>query len=140
MLTLTGVLYLHMGPYSIKFYPPTGDGATQGNTWSKSSCNSVSQMLSTLNCTSLETRRRQSCLLLPFKLLKQLVYVPENCLPAHSRASHFIQLTKPFARANIYLNSFFPRTISDWNKLHITTLTNVSMEEFKDISIKYLVN
>ena len=30
--------------------------------WSKRSCDSVSQMLNTLNWTSLETRRRQSCL------------------------------------------------------------------------------
>ena len=75
------------------------------------------------------------------KLLK--VYVPENCLPALSpggitRASHSIQLTRPFARTNIYLNSFFPCTISDWNKLQITrTLSNVSIEEIKDILINF---
>ena len=40
--------------------------------WSKSSCDSVSLMLNLLNWTSLKTRRRQSHLLLLFKLLKHL--------------------------------------------------------------------
>ena len=58
--------------------------------------------------------------------------LPEPC-------SHSIQLIRPFARTNIYFNSFFPRTISDWNKLHITTLTNVSIEEFKDILVNFFL-
>ena len=142
---MPGVLLLpHMGPHSSKLDPPTGDGATQGGTicakpslvqkftWQ------CSRMLSKLNWISLETRRKQSHLLLLFKLLNHLVYIPKNLLPVYSpsgitRASYSIQLIRPYAGTNIYLNSFFPCTISDWKKLHIATLTNVSIEEFKNI-------
>ena len=53
-------------------------------------------MLSTFDWTLLETRMKLSRLLLLFKLLKHLVYVPENRLPVFSpseitRASHSIQ-------------------------------------------------
>ena len=90
--------------------------------WSRSFCDSISQMLGKLNWCPLEIRRKQSCLLLLFKLLNQFVYIPENLLPVYSpsgitRASHSIQLIKPYARINVYLNSFFPRTISDWNNV-----------------------
>ena len=49
-------------------------------------------MLSTFDWTLLETRMKLSRLLLLFKLLKHLVYVPENRLPSEiTRASHSIQ-------------------------------------------------
>ena len=71
----------------------------------------------TVQCTSLKI----------FYLLIQLVQVelPEPVIPSN-QSGHI------YARANVYPNSFFPRTISDWKKLHIATLTNVSVEEFKN--------
>jgi len=37
-----------------------------------------------------------------------------------------------FTHWHKYLPQLFPRAIFDWNKLHITTPANVSVEEFQD--------
>ena len=97
--------------------------------WSRSSRDSISQMLGKLNWCPLEIRRKQSRLLL---LFNHLVHIPENLLPVCSpsgitRASHSIQLIRPYVRTNVYLNSFFPHTISDWNSLRMNFLSTVSI-------------
>ena len=99
---------------------------------SRSSHDSISQMLGKLNWRPLEIRRKQSRLLLLFNYLVQIL---ENLLPVGSpsritRASHSIQLIRPYARMNVYLNSFFPHTISDWNSLRRNFLSTVSIEDF----------
>ena len=98
---------------------------------------SISEMLNKLNWCPLKTRRKQSRLLLLFKLLNRSVHITDSILPTFrpygtTRASHSIQLLRPFARTNVYLNSFFPRTIFDWNNLQIATLNNVSVVVFKN--------
>ena len=65
------------------------------------------------------------------------IYISENLLPVYSpsgitRASHSIQLIRPYARMNLYLNPFFPHTISDWNNFQMNFL---SIEDFKDFSV-----
>ena len=75
--------------------------------WSRNSHDSISQMLSELNWCLLETRRKQSHLLLTL-LFNHFVYIPENLLPVYSpsgitRVSHSIQLIRPYARMPQFL-------------------------------------
>ena len=127
---------LYLGPFSNMFDPPIRDGTAcfmLNCPWSRNSCNSISQMLSKLNWCPLETRRKQSHLLLLFKLLNHFVH--KNLLPVYSpsgitRASHSIQLIRPYTRMNVYLNSFFPCSTYDWNSLRMNFLSTVSIRTF----------
>jgi len=70
-VTMPGALCLNMGLYSSKFDLPTGKSATQSSMvcpWSKSSCDSTSQILNTLHWISLELEEKSHLLLL-FKAL-----------------------------------------------------------------------
>ncbi len=81
---------------------------------------SVTRMMTELQWTSLEARRREARLVLLYKGLHNLVAVPTDTLiQGHTRtmqstANKFRQFT---ANSAAYQNSFFPRTVVDWNRL-----------------------
>ena len=81
---------------------------------------SVTAMLNRLQWTPLQERRRQSRLVLLFKIRYGFVDVPWEQYLTHrtsstrGHASRFINLQ---TRTDSYRQSFFPRTIRDWNCL-----------------------
>ena len=50
-------------------------------------------------------------------------------MPCNLRHNNDIQI--PYCRLNIYKNSFFPSTISRWNKLPLATRNSISVNQFK---------
>ena len=50
-------------------------------------------------------------------------------MPYNLRHNNDIQI--PYCRLNIYKNSFFPSTISRWNKLPLATRNSISVNQFK---------
>ena len=82
----------------------------------------VTAMIDQLNWQSLEHHRDTSCLFLLFKILHHQVHVPTCDIPATApitatRPSHERNLSVPYARTDVYKCSFFPHTVSLWNKL-----------------------
>ena len=80
--------------------------------WSRSSRDSISQML---NRCPLETRSKQSRLLLLFTILYICISMKisyQSIVQVElTRARHSIQLIRPYARMYVYLNCFFPHTV-----------------------------
>ena len=106
--------------------------------WTRGQYDSITKMLQTLKWTSLETLRQRSRLLLLFKILNNLIPIPEQYLPIPApsqttRANHLLKLSQPYARTNIHLHSFFPRTIREWNNLQIDNLDELNLHEFKNL-------
>ena len=74
--------------------------------------------------TTLAHPRRHLRLTLLFKLHTNAVVYPfqpyvlreTNCKHRHKNK---VQLTVPFARTNFFHNSFFPKSISEWNSLSL---------------------
>ena len=104
--------------------------------WRRNYRDSITEMLQTLNWSSLEKRRKQSRLILLFKFLNNMIHIPTEYLPTPSpltntRSNHNRKLIQLFARTNYYQNSFLPRTIKDWNNLEIEDLVNCDLDSFK---------
>ena len=90
---------------------------------------SVTDMLGDLGWRELNQRRADNRLCMVYKIVHGLVAIP---------VGHFIRLQRDgvhlqpiYAKTNYYLYSFFPRTITDWNKLPQDTLSAVSVASFK---------
>ena len=86
-------------------------------------------MLSDLKWRDLNQRRADDRLCMAYKIVHGLVAIP---------VGHFINVQRDgvhlqpiYARTNYYLYSFFPRTISNWNKLPIETISSDSLAIFK---------
>ena len=98
-------------------------------------------MLRTLEWITLETQRSHSRLLLLFKILNHHISIPGQYLPIRNpsqitKCNHLVKLSRPYARTDIYLYSFYPWTLRQWNNLNITNLHQLNLQEFK----KYLKN
>jgi len=93
-------------------------------------------MLADLKWETLETRRERNRLTMLFKIQKGMVGIPADkyitYLPeGRTRRKNDTQIRIPFARTDIYKNSFFVRTSADWNKLDNNTVHAPSLESFK---------
>ena len=104
--------------------------------WRKNHRDSITDMLQSLNWPSLEKCRRDSHLILLFKFLNRLIYIPTQYLPARfplniTRTNHNQKLNHLYARINQYHYSFLPRTVLDWNNLCIRDLANCNLDSFK---------
>ena len=96
---------------------------------------SYEELLSLMDLKPLQNRRLESKLGLMFKLVNNLCFFPDNSWSFHtngrcSRNSNSRQLSRPFARTNSYLNSFFPHTVAHWNLLDNKTVTASSYNSF----------
>ena len=105
--------------------------------WTRGHHDSITEMLCTLEWTTLETQRSHSRLLFLFKILNHHISIPDRYLPVRNlsqitRCNHQIKLSRPYARTDIYLYSFFPRTILQWNNLNISNLHQLNLQEFKN--------
>jgi ribonuclease P/MRP protein subunit RPP40 len=96
---------------------------------------SVSSMLQTLNWRPLSSRRRDARLVLLFKIIHRLVAVPceghiqQNQSRTRSNNSYRLKVYSP--QTEIFRNSFFPRTIPQWNKLTDKVIATEDPDTFK---------
>ena len=96
---------------------------------------SVTAMLQNLEWPTLEERRWAIKATMLFKILHNLVYIPpDQYLIA---ATEYIRRHQQrlqqylFFRVNAVMHSFFPSTISIWNKLPDDVVNAVTINEFK---------
>ena len=98
---------------------------------------SVSQLLDELKWESLQSRRQTARCILLFKVLKDLIAVSDDLKPAPSAHGRALRsgtagnLPHMRAKNEHFNNSFFPRTIRDWNSLPAAAKTAEELEEFK---------
>ena len=97
---------------------------------------SVTDMIKDLGWDTLETRRRQSRLILMYKLTHGLIDIDSReYLIQHSesrtRGSHQFKFRVPYANKDVFKFSFFPKTIADWNCLPEAIVSSTSSEIFK---------
>ena len=96
---------------------------------------SVTSMMDELGWKPLHERRREQRLTLLFKIVNDLVAIPADQHIRYnnrtSRNRHSKQLKVESANSDIYKNSFFPRTIIDWNNLPQSAIDCDTVENFK---------
>ena len=98
---------------------------------------SVGEMLDELEWPSLEARRDQSSLLLFHKIHSGAVSIEKDkyLTPARSlkstRSSHSAQYCRYQTYSDALKNSFFPRTIPQWNSLSPSAVNSKTAEEFR---------
>ena len=97
---------------------------------------SVTSMIRDLGWQELASRRRDIRLALFYKVVHHLVAVPtEDILveaDSRTRASHRFKYRTIRTNCDPYKNSFFPRTIADWNSLPSDTVEAPSVDSFKN--------
>ena len=94
---------------------------------------SISSMLANLNLPTLQERRNRAKLQMLYKIIHQLVAIPDNCLtpiPSYLRSGYFNQLN---TNIDCFKYSFFPSSIKLWNHLppsitHTATYTKFCKE------------
>jgi hypothetical protein len=101
-------------------------------TWNASS---YDDRLSSLNLSTLESRRKYLKLCYLYKLINNLSFFPDSPLTTRSvgyaTRSHALTLCVPFARTDSFLYSFFCHTPSLWNNLPSTVVSSPSLSIFK---------
>ena len=96
---------------------------------------SVASMLDTLKWDTLENRREQARLTMFYKVVHNMVALPkEDFLIQSNRpsrhGSHISFLHIP-ARTDYFKNSFFPRTVPQWNRLDSAITSAETLTQFK---------
>ena len=99
---------------------------------------SVTEMLIDLKWPTLQSHRKHLRLILFFKVINKLQLIPENYLPTparltSTRSNHPCKFSQIQPSCDTYKFSFFPRTIPEWNNLHINNINNLTLEDFKCI-------
>ena len=84
--------------------------------WNRHQYDSITDKLKELNWTSLQERRKQSRLILMYKIVNHLLIVPDRCLPTPSpftrtHAHHSQKFLHLQSTVETYQYSFLPRTI-----------------------------
>ena len=96
---------------------------------------SVTTLIQNLGWTDLKTRRTNSRLVSMFKILNELVEIPINdrLIPADRRTCGGHNQAYKHLRANTTLgqNSFWHRTIPDWNSLPAAAIESKTVAAFK---------
>ena len=94
---------------------------------------SVTNMLTNLNLSSLESRRTTTSIILLYKIIHNLIEIPSSDLiPITScTRGHHQRFQHIYARTSLYSNSFFPRTIRLWNSLPEDIIQQQSLSHFK---------
>ena len=89
---------------------------------------SVSNMIASLNCQTLEQRRKLSEVTYIFKIHHNLVHVDHN----HLIPTRNLNFLIPHSRTNYHANSFFPWSIRLWNSLPISIQSSASLNIFAE--------
>ena len=100
---------------------------------------SVTSMLTNLQWPVLSLRRKVSRLSMIYKGLFNIInleipeYITKTTTTCHTtRYQHPLHFMIPTARTNYYHNSFFPRTLRDWNSLPINIIESKTLKSFLD--------
>lgn len=103
--------------------------------WKRSAEDSVSEMLKLLKWKTLQERRADQKVILMYKILNEIIYVPQNYIPlrskANTRSQHSLKLKQIRCNIECYRNSFFPSIIPRWNKLSPDLAEAPSLEALK---------
>ena len=93
----------------------------------------VTKMLSDLRWEPLEVRRRHDRLCMLYRIQHSLVDIPiERYLQVcDSRTRGPAKFFQERITDTTYTNSFFPRTVRDWNKFSSTVVSAASLDEFQ---------
>ena len=88
------------------------------------------------NLPALSIRREYLKLTYLYQILNGSFIFPnaplERCnIPVNLRNSNTIQFVRPICHTNAYMNSFFPHTISVWNRLPYEIQSSASIASFK---------
>jgi Reverse transcriptase (RNA-dependent DNA polymerase)/Endonuclease-reverse transcriptase len=97
-------------------------------------CLSITEEMNRLEITTLQNRRTKFRLSHLYKIMKGYVKIDNlNCKEAgyKSRHDHNFKIEPIFSSNNAYMNSFYPRTIEEWNALPITKDAYQSIENFE---------
>ena len=107
--------------------------------WHRSNQNhdSITDMLTSLEWPTLQNRRTIARLTFLFKIVRNLLAMPDHCLPSptpvsSTRAQHPLKITQLQTRVDVYKYSFLPRTIIQWNSLQIPNINTIDLETFKN--------
>ena len=95
---------------------------------------SVNNMLSELEWPTLQKRRENVRLTMMYKIHNNLAHLPaQDYIMQATQATRNSQLHSyqvPYSRTESHRQSFFPRTVRDWNALPRNTVTAPSVEAF----------
>ena len=101
-----------------------------------SSYSSVTDMLSALKWRSLASRRQDLRLILMFQITHDMVAIPTESLltssDSRTRSSHGLTYKHLPSKTDSYKNSFFPRTIREWNALEPSLVACDNTDTFRE--------
>ena len=98
---------------------------------------SVTSMMKDLNWTPLQDRRRENRLLLFFKIINNLVAIPPDKhikfkdKKYNLRSNHSKEIILKHSETDSHKNSFFPRTVIEWNGLKENQVSCQTVSQFK---------
>ena len=95
---------------------------------------SVSAMLTFLQWRSVKAQHRELCLIMLYKIIHGLVELnlPDYIIPApRITRGHTMKFVQPAMHTDQYKYSFFPNSISHWNKLPPETANIVNLNDFQ---------
>ena len=95
----------------------------------------VTKMIDNLNWEPLEVRRRHERLGMLYRIQHNLVDIPIDryLQVSDSRTRGPTKFFQERISDATYSNSFFPRTVRDWNKLPVEIVSAASLEEFRSL-------
>ena len=103
---------------------------------------SVTTMLQSLNLPTLQHRRKRMCLTLLYKSINGLLALkfPNyfTAISTNTRIHHHQSYYFTHIRTDAYMNSFFPRTIREWNDLPQHVIDSNSLDLFQEQLDTYL--
>lgn len=94
----------------------------------------VTNMIHELGWETLQQCRKHHRLTIMYKTLNGLICIPEadNILKkSDTRTRGSNRLRQTYTKAEVYNQSFFPRTIRDWNKLPTSVTDSTSLDDLK---------
>ena len=105
---------------------------------------SVSDMITDLKWKPLEERRRETRLSMLYKIVHNSVAIDgtKHLIPLNSastRTTHPLAFQIPYCRTLYRQNSFFPRTIKEWNGLTLEAVSAGTVESFKSQLSKHYI-
>ena len=104
---------------------------------------SASGLVNNIGLEKLHVRRKKDKLRTMFKIKHKevAVNIPEsldNKNQRTTRNNHHMILNVPFAKSNVYKNSFFPSTARIWNSLPVECVESNNIEQFNKLLSQYI--
>ena len=103
--------------------------------WQKLHRDSITLMLSELQWPTLQILRRNARLVLLYKIIHhhQIILYQYHPTPAfpHTGTNHCLKFQHYQSKTDVYRNSFFPRTVPEWNNLPPTIAETDNLKSFK---------